>query len=267
MVLSGCALPPQQPVSLTEGALRSNSGKVGVAMTALPKIDTYFPGAECLLCYALANAVNHSLTAHAQALPAQELSALKADVTALLRKREVDAVMIDGDIDLKALPDLRPDEGTQARKNFASVRTQHGLDQLLVVDFHSAGYVRTYASYIPTSDPKAMLTGAGYLVDLKTNSYLWYVPIDLELSAEGEWDEAPDFPGLTNAFYQAVEASREAILKPLAPPRAGTGTASAASASSATNATDATDATDAATATEKPVAVVAPVAPVATSAP
>ena len=49
--LLGCASSPQLPVSFTDNAL---SGRVGVVMTALPKVDTSFPGASCLLCLAAA---------------------------------------------------------------------------------------------------------------------------------------------------------------------------------------------------------------------
>jgi hypothetical protein len=31
-------------------------------------------------------------------------------------------------------------------------------------------------------------------------------------SAESTWDEAPTFPGLTNAYYQALELAKDAFL-------------------------------------------------------
>jgi hypothetical protein len=213
--LGGCAVKPQQPVALNQEALSAKSGKVGVAMSALPKVDTYFPGAGCLLCYAFASASNSSLTKYAETLSHDDLSALKEDVAAVLRKKEVDVVVIKEPIDLKSLPDVRTDVPTNARKDFSSLRTKLAVDKLLVIDMPLVGYVRMYSSYVPTSDPKATVSGSSYLVDLKTNTYSWYVPIEISRSADGKWDEPPKFPGLTNAYFQAMEAGRDSVLKPL----------------------------------------------------
>ncbi len=213
--LSGCAMKPQQPVPLNQDALSSKGARVGVAMSALPKVDTYFPGAACLLCYAFASASNSSLTKHTETLAHDDLGALKEDVAATLRKKNVEVVVIKEPIDLKSLPDIRTEVTTAARKDFASLRSKHGVDKLLVIDMPLVGYVRTYSSYVPTSDPKAVVNGAVYLVDLKTNTYNWYLPIDISRSAGLKWDEPPKFPGLTNAYFQAVEASRDSVLKPL----------------------------------------------------
>jgi hypothetical protein len=213
--LSGCAIKPQQPVALNQDALSAKSGKVGVAMSALPKVDTYFPGAGCLLCYAFASASNASLTKHAETLSHDELSALKEDVAAALRKKDVDVVVIKEPVDLKSLPDVRTEVATTARKDFSSLRTKLAVDKLLIIDVPLVGYVRSYSSYVPTSDPKATVTGSSYLVDLKTNTYSWYLPINISRSADGKWDEPPKFPGLTNAYFQALEAGRDSVLKPL----------------------------------------------------
>lgn len=63
--LAGCATR-QMPVLLAENALGGSAGRVGVVMTPLPKVDTYFPGASCLLCLAAASIANSSLTTHTQ---------------------------------------------------------------------------------------------------------------------------------------------------------------------------------------------------------
>ncbi len=228
--LSGCAIKPQQPVPLNQDALSSKGARVGIAMSALPKVDTYFPGAGCLLCYAFASASNASLTKHTETLTHDDLSALKEDVATALRKKNVEVVVIKEPIDLKSLPDIRTEVTTAARKDFASLRGKHAVDKLLVIDMPLVGYVRTYSSYVPTSDPKAVVNGAVYLVDLKTNTYNWYQPIDISRSAGVTWDEPPKYPGLTNAYFQAVEAGRDSVLKPLGngmPPAAAVPTTAA----------------------------------------
>jgi hypothetical protein len=60
------------------------------------------------------------------------------------------------------------------------------------------------------------VVGASYIVDLTSNNYDWYLPLDIQRSAEGAWDEPPQFPGLTNAYFQTVEMAKDSIQKPLA---------------------------------------------------
>lgn len=60
----------------------------------------------------------------------------------------------------------------------------------------------------------AVVSGEGYLVNLNSNVLEWYLPINISKGADGNWDEAPKFPGLTNAYFQAIELGKEAIKKP-----------------------------------------------------
>jgi hypothetical protein len=95
--LGACATAPQSPVSLASDAL-SHGARVGVVMTKMPRVDTAFPGAACLLCMAAASEL--------------------------------------------------------------------------------------------------------------------YVPLQLEKAADGAWNEAPKFPGLTNAYYQVLELGKDAVTSP-----------------------------------------------------
>lgn len=215
--LGGCATPPQQAVPLTSTSLSSSVGRVGVVMSALPKVDTIFPGADCLLCYATASAIGSKLTDHARTLKADELAALQKDAVQTLSQRGIVAVGIDTPFKLDSLPD-QPNSGAAntARKSFASFRSSHNVEKLLVIDIGFIGFERMFAAYVPTADPKAHVAGTVYLVNLSNNTYEWYQPIAIRKSSDGAWDEPPSFPGLTNAFYQALELSRDSVLKPLA---------------------------------------------------
>jgi len=77
------------------------------------------------------------------------------------------------------------------------------------------GVERSYSSYIPNGSPHAYLTGKGYLVNLSNNTYEWYRPVRIVRGAEGDkWDEPPKFPGLTNAYFQVLEMSKDEFVKP-----------------------------------------------------
>lgn len=213
--LGGCAVKPQLPVTLDKQTLGTSAGRVGVVMTALPKVDIYLPGANCLLCYAVAHATNATLGQHTNTLPQDDLPQLKNQIAQRLRSKGTDAIVIEGDLNLESLPS-RTDEGSNlAKKDYSQLRTKYNVDKLLVVSIDQLGMERQYASYVPNGDPKAVVRGVGYLVNLKNNTYEWYAPINILRASDRGWDEPPKFPGLTNAYFQALEAGKDVVLKPL----------------------------------------------------
>lgn len=213
-VLAGCATPPQTPIALSAGVASLKPAKVGVVMSALPKVDTEFPGASCLLCYAAASVTHQALTRHVQTLPQEDLPQLAASMVRLLRAKGLDAVALESPLDLKKLPDPSTKAPNFAPKDFSSFKTRYGVDKLLVLDITALGVWRNYSAYVPTGDPKAVFKGTGYLVNLGTNALEWYLPVDVQKSADQAWDEAPKFPGLTNAYFQAIEMGKDSFTKP-----------------------------------------------------
>ena len=215
LILAACATPPQRPITLTHASVNSSSVRVGVAMTALPKVDTSFPGAGCLLCMAAASVANSSLTSHARTLPYEDLPQLKQQIAELIRKKNPNVVVIDEPINMSALSDVSASGPGVSRKDFSSFAGKYQIDKLVVIDIQTLGFLRTYSAYIPTAEPKGVFAGTGYLVNLKNNHYEWYVPANILRSASGKWDEPPKFPGLTNAYFQALELGKDSFLKPL----------------------------------------------------
>lgn len=212
---AGCATtPPQAPIELSDTTLSATKGRVGVAMAPLPKVDTQFPGAGCLLCLATASMANSSLTTHIQTLPYEDLPKLKAELADLLRKKGTDAMVIPDEIKIDALPDYKTDGPNMARKDFSALKQKYKIDKLVMIQINTLGVWRTYSAYIATGDPKATLQGTGYMVNLSNNTYEWYLPVNITKSADGAWDEPPKFPGLTNAYFQTLELGRDSFLKP-----------------------------------------------------
>jgi hypothetical protein len=219
-LLAGCAAPVQLPVNLAPDYFapgKAKPGRVGVVMAELPKPDTQFPGAGCLLCIALANGVHSALNTEVQSFSTAELKPLPADLVALLKKRGMDAVLIAEPLKLADLPDLgASDPVNKARKNFAALKAKHQIDRLLVVDFTALGVWRSYSAYVPTAVPRAVLVGSASMVDLSTHALEWYLPLDVSRAADGNWDEPPKFPGLSNAYYQVLETGMDMVRKPFA---------------------------------------------------
>jgi hypothetical protein len=208
--LAACQTAPQNPISLNKDTLGADKGRVAVAMrVAAP--DLYLPGAGCLLCMAAATIANTSLNTYAKTLKVDEMTQFKAEIVEMLRKKGIDAVAIDAPLDFEKMPDLKLGPN-MATKDFSSVAK--GFDRLLVVNVQQIGFVRTYAAYIPTSDAKATIDGVAYMVNLKSNAYEWYDHVTVTRSADGKWDEAPAFPGLTNAYFQAIEQAKDRMKTP-----------------------------------------------------
>ncbi|UUZ46776.1 hypothetical protein LP420_23435 [Massilia sp. B-10] len=187
--------------------------RIGVVMTALPKVDTEFPGAYCLLCMVAASATNSTLTAYTRTLPYEELPQLKDQLGAVLSKRGATVTMIDK-VDFEALPDYAPPTPDFARKNFTALKAKYKVDKLVVIALTNVGIERLYSAYIPTADPKARVSGVGYLVNLDTNALEWYLPLNVQKASDGNWDELTKFPGLTNAYFQVLEMTKDEVIKP-----------------------------------------------------
>jgi hypothetical protein len=210
----GCAGTPQIPVPLATSEIAAKDVRVGVAMTPLPKLDTQFPGAGCLLCIAAAAAANSSLTDHTRTLPYEDLPKLKNALAERIRKNGAGARALDEDLNLDALPDFATKGPNIAKKDFSSLQKKYNIDKLIVINVNSLGMLRTYSAYFPTSEPKALFQGIGFMVNLKTNVYEWYMPLQVLKAAEGKWDEPPRFPGLSNAYFQALEIGKDSFLAP-----------------------------------------------------
>ena len=213
-LLFGCASKPQTPVDLNLSEAVPQSTRVAVAAPALPKVNTFFPGAGCLLCIAIAEGNHSALTKHTQALPPEGLSQIKDEIAALLREQGAEVTVVEEPLDLGKLPKASNKTEESAKLDFTGLKQRFQVDKLVVVNITALGMQRAYAAYVPQGAPRAIFKGEGFMVDLNDNSYEWYRQIDLGREAEGGWDEPPSFPGLTNAYFQVLDEGREAYLVP-----------------------------------------------------
>jgi len=229
--LTGCATTmPQAPITFSESSLQAEPGRIGVGMTALPKIGTQLPGAFCLLCIAAARAANSALSSHAETLSYENLQDIKEGVASLLTKKGATVAVIGEELKVNELPDSSTKTPGFARKDFSQWAAKYKVDKVLVIDITSLGFVRTYSAYFPTSDPKSHFNGLGYIVNLKSNAYEWYHPVNIVKATDQNWDEPPNFPGLTNVYFQALELGKDSFLRPFASSNASPNSAAPADA-------------------------------------
>lgn len=208
----GCA-SVQQPVSIDKAMLdATGDSRVVIVMTQLPEPDVVFPGASCLLCYIAAESMHTSLSSHADNIDATEFKRIKAELADRLRERGIDPVVVDEPLDFQSLQKAKSNGENSAIYDYTELAEQHQADYVLVISVDAYGFSREFASYIPTSEPVATFNGKGFMVDPKRNVYVWYRPFSVAKGIEGEWDQPPEFPKLTNAFYQAVAEARDIVL-------------------------------------------------------
>jgi hypothetical protein len=212
LFMTGCAVTPQAPIGLAKDYWAQPERKVGVLIGDVPKPDVYLPGASCLLCVMFAEGANSALSKHVESLTSEDVPELNKKMVEALKAKGIDAILIEEKVNFEKLPKFSSKLPNAAKKDFSKFATKYNINQLVVIDITMLGMHRSYSAYVATSDPKAVFAGAAYVVDLPTNTYSAYKPIEIYRSVSDTWDEPPSFPALTNAYYQALEMGKEAAL-------------------------------------------------------
>ncbi|HEY2531921.1 MAG TPA: hypothetical protein VGJ20_29005 [Xanthobacteraceae bacterium] len=212
LLMAACKTTPQGTLLLKADTLSAQNGKVGIVMTAMPKVDTTFPGASCLLCLATASAANSGLTKHAHTMSNQDFAKLKEQIADTLRKKNVEVTVIAEDFSTKGLKDMTDSKPNAATKDLRPLKEKYHIDHLVVVDIRFVGFLRNYSAYISRGDPIATVQGTLSVVNLSSNAYELFQDLNVIKAADGTWSEPPDYPGLTNAYFNAVEASKDQVL-------------------------------------------------------
>lgn len=212
-VLSACAVHIQTPIGYKAPAAAPNT-QVGVVVITPEKATMTFPGADCLLCVITAQTMHTSLGKHTDTLSIKDLKKLNSEFKVLLEKKGY----VYKDL-TNALQDEKFEAVTEKKMGFSvtdyrAFASKHGVQKLLIVRIPQAGFTRPFASYFPTSAPAAVVVANATMVAMPEQTLEWYQDITFKEFAGKEWDEVPNFPGLTNAYFQAVESARDFLLKP-----------------------------------------------------
>jgi len=213
LLLTACAGKPQQQISLQPEVLQGETNKVGIVIAGHTIANTSFPGASCLLCLAAAEVANSDLTSYAKTLSSEDFTVVSTELSQTLTAKGVENKVISRAIDWEKLAEFETEKENYAKKDLRPLKSSLGVDKLLVLDVLGMGFTRPYSSYFPTGDAQAIIFGKLYMVDLATNGYVLYKDVGARESAKGEWDEPPKFPGLTDAYYRALEKLEQQAIK------------------------------------------------------
>lgn len=213
MLLSACGTTPQQNVTLQSNMINAEK-KVGIFVKKLDIATTNIYGASCLLCYGVASAANAELDKHLKTLPITDLESSKSILVNGYKTKANSVEFVEiSEQELKKLKKFKGEQGF-AKTDFRTLKESKNIDVLVVLEYSEHGAYRSYNAYVPTSDPQGYVKGLVYSVDLESNQYLQYLSLDHKVIVEGEWDEPKEqFPGVTNAYFQAVENAKESLKK------------------------------------------------------
>ncbi|KAB0508337.1 MULTISPECIES: hypothetical protein [Pseudomonas] len=213
LTLTGCA-HVQPPVPLDHQFWDAKESTIGVAITVVPEPVLALTGNQGLLQFAINKGVNSKLSSNVEKWQVRDLNTLPDAIVAKLQAKGYKAKRIDEPVDLSVYKQTDFREGYMTR-DLKPVKATYGVDRLLLVNVYATGATRSYYSVVPTSVPMAQVGGQGMVIDLADNKLLWFKPFVVTQAAQGEWDE-PTYTNLSNAFYQAVDNSRQQMITPFA---------------------------------------------------
>ena len=209
-VLTGCSSFVQKPIDLDAQFWNDKDPVIGVALSPLPAPQLALTGNQGLLELAINKGVNSKLSDQVSAWELHDLESLPDEVVASLKAKGLNAKRIPDAIDLTKFKETEKREGYLAR-NISDLKSKYGVDRVLLISYTTTGAFRSYYSVVPTSVPTPQVGGIGMLVDPKDSRLVWYKPFVVVQPAQCEWDQ-PGYSNLSNAFYQALDGSRQQIL-------------------------------------------------------
>lgn len=219
--LVGCATMTSKSVALDQDYYDSEE-EVSFYLEPLPEPSMSYPGANCLLCLGAAAAANGELAGRVKEFSTDELESIGSDIVHFVEDKGVTVHQLgeDFELDRESLPRLRrrsqaDEETVYTRRDYRPLRQDVETDELLLLRFKKVGVERTYNGYIPTGQPRAVVQFHISLVDLEANELMLNRSLQMHAKVDGEWDEPPNFPGLTTAYYEVLEKARDRIVQTL----------------------------------------------------
>jgi len=119
--LFGCVSQPQAPIKFDSSTFEKEEKRIGIVMSAVPQPNLSLPGAECLLCIAVASAANSGLSSYVETLSNKEVAELKQVLADRLKEQSKDFVLINGSINVSELPKVKSELPNAAKRNFSKL--------------------------------------------------------------------------------------------------------------------------------------------------
>ena len=202
-LLSGC-VTMYKPIQLDAAFWQDRQPVIGVAAEAVPEAGMVMLGQQGLLDVAINKGNAGPVIDRMKKLDLKRAAAISDNLAKGLSGRGFKVNNL-STLDPNAFPELKPATNAEqfAPRDYSSLKSK-GVDRLLIVSVVNIGAARNYYGFIPTSPPRAMFTVKGMLIDLKDNKLLWYSTHQATAAVADPWDQAPDFPNLSEAVVKNV---------------------------------------------------------------
>ena len=213
LVLTGCATP-QGPVPLDQAFWADQHERIGIAITEVPKPQALMAGQQGLLDVAINTAASATMRSKVETWDTSSRKDFPKEVAKTLSERGYQATVLEQPLKLNALKPVKGAKLGYSKLDYTSFKATHNVDKLVVFAVASTGTYRTYYGFIPTSAPITQVVVSAYVIDLDDNRLLYYQPFTTNRVVDGEWDEGPEFPNLTNTYYQALDQTQQNLMLP-----------------------------------------------------
>lgn len=186
--LFGCATK-QKGVELSDGFWQNKHQTVTVATTKAPKPHLYKTGNQGgVPGRAVSEVMNIKLDHYLKTVGETWYeTALPEHFVTRLKQRDINAKLASGSF------------------------TQVGSDKLLLIKLDAYGVKRRYHGLIPAEAPQAYCVLTGELLD-KNHKVLWRHQSIATQPIQGEWDQPPNYPNLTDALRVAAHSAEQELL-------------------------------------------------------
>jgi hypothetical protein len=206
-LIAACATPPASTIVLPSSFWQEKAGKIGVVMVELPKGAVHMVGPQDALDRAIANAADAPLRSYLERVRPGEFQQITEAFSARLRAQGYTVSVVAEPMELGQYDRLRAKDAAKlADRDVTQILGKYGVDRLLLLSVDRFGAFRDYFVFVPTAAPLAMFQVRGELIDLTNNQILWRASTAQKqnlVAIEGNWDQPPDYPNLTQAIRRA----------------------------------------------------------------
>ena len=185
-----------------------------IAVPKLPVPSAMRTGSQGLLDIAVNSAMSDDLSKHLATLELKDFQRSAVKLQQYLTDKGFADVRVVNDVDLSKLPEFNaPDGGSQsfAKRDFRTLANEFNTKRLIILAAGPVGTTRAYYGFVPLGAPSVTFWAHADLIDLSNNTLQWHKAFVNTRAVDGDWDQAPDFPNLTNAFYQSLETVTQQV--------------------------------------------------------
>ncbi|HEV8674488.1 MAG TPA: hypothetical protein VGX21_10610 [Methylomirabilota bacterium] len=206
LLLAGC----QKAIPLQSSFWQAKDARIAVSLTTLPDPDVYQEGRETegLVALVVNEVLRSQMRTFLRKVELAEFEATAERFVQRLQQRGFTARHLERRVDLEQFPKFTGSGDAVLDRDVRSLAGTESADLVLLLSVDAWGTARKYVLGIPVGPHKGMVRARGRLVNLRTNQLQWQAFMTVEDSivpVEGEWDQPPDYPNLTNAVRKAAE--------------------------------------------------------------